>query len=128
MLEHISKVEHQKAKRCEDRFRAGRSALHFQGRLVIVVDDGLATGATMRAAVRSLRARGAQFIVIAAPVGSVEACETLASDADALVCPHQPDPFYAVDQYYEDSRQTSDSEVERCLRAAHPCVRCAGRG
>lgn len=109
-------AERAEAERRERRFRAGLPALHPAGRTVIVVDDGLATGATMRAAVRSLRSRGAEHIVIAIPVGSKQACRSLAREADALICPHQPDPFYAVGMHYHEFDQTRDEEVERLLR------------
>lgn len=116
-LERLTEIESAEAKRREERFRVGLPALAPAGRIVIVVDDGLATGATMRAAVRSLRARGAEHTVIAVPVGSIHACESLGREVDVLVCPHRPEPFNAVGQYYENFDQTSDAEVERCLRA-----------
>ncbi len=116
-LERLTEIERAEAKRREDMFRAGLPALQPAGRIVIVVNDGLATGATMCAAVRSLRARGAEHTVIAVPVGSIDACESLGREVDVLVCPNRPETFYAVGQYYEDFGQTSDLKVERCLRA-----------
>jgi predicted phosphoribosyltransferase len=115
-LEQLAEAERIEAKRREELFRAGLPALGAEGRIVLVVDDGLATGATMRAAVRSLRARGAALTVVAVPVGSVDACSTLAREVDAVVCPHRPEPFYSVGQYYEDFGQTSDTEVVSRLR------------
>jgi putative phosphoribosyl transferase len=99
-------------------------------RTAIVVDDGLATGATARAAVRALRAERPAAIVMAAPVGSVTGCAALRGEADALVCPHQPAAFRAVGHYYGDFAQTSDAEVQRLLREAgrQPSTVAAGDG
>jgi putative phosphoribosyl transferase len=80
-------------------------------RTVIVIDDGLATGATMRAAVAAVRSAGAAVVVAAAPVGAVGACEDLAREADLVVCPWRPDPFRAVGEHYRDFDQVDDAEV-----------------
>lgn len=104
----------------ERRLRDGRRATPVAGRTAILVDDGLATGATMRAAIRSLRTRRAAQIVAAVPVGSHEACSAIASEADELICLYQPSDFYAVGQFYRDFRPTEDEEVLRILRADHP--------
>jgi predicted phosphoribosyltransferase len=106
------------ARHGETRFRAGLQPLHPAGRIVIVVDDGLATGATMRAAVRSLARRGAEHVVVAVPVGAPESCHEIASEVDEFVCLAQPEPFYSVGQHYRIFDQTSDEEVERLLRAS----------
>lgn len=86
------------------------------GRLVIIVDDGLATGATMRAAVTAVRAGGAAYVVAAAPVGAVGTCRDLRGSADLLVCPRRPDPFRAVGEHYSDFHQVSDDEVLALVR------------
>lgn len=96
-------------------YRTDRSALSPEGRIVILVDDGLATGATMEAAVHALRARKPARIIAAAPVGAREACERLASVADEVVCPRVPEPFSAVGQWYADFSETSDQEVRSLL-------------
>lgn len=86
------------------------------GRTVIIIDDGLATGATMRAAVAAVRAAGARWVVAAVPVGAIEACADLERLADQLVCPRRPEPFRAVGEHYRDFAQLSDDEVVRQLR------------
>jgi predicted phosphoribosyltransferase len=83
---------------------------------VIVVDDGLATGATMRAALRSVRQRSPARLVVAVPVGSREACQALRAEADEVVCLHAPASFNAVGSYYLRFDQTSDEEVRRLLQ------------
>lgn len=92
-------------------YRHGRSALDLEDKTVIVVDDGLATGATMRAAITAVRSHGPRRIVAAAPVGSRDTCEQLAQIADQCVCAAQPDPLYAVSLFYRRFAQTSDEEV-----------------
>lgn len=105
------------ARRRELRFRGEAHAPPVAGRIVIVVDDGLATGATMRAALRSLRGRGALRLIVAVPVGSKQAAAALRVDADEVACPELPEPFFAVGEHYQDFAQVEDDEVERLLRA-----------
>jgi len=109
------------ARRREARFRRGRVPLDLRGRVVLLVDDGLATGATMRAAARSVRKAGPAKLVIAAPVGAAETCAALRNEADEVVCPDTPEPFAAVGYFYRDFAATEDAEVERILDefAAH---------
>ena len=96
-------------------YRRDRSALALTDRSVILVDDGLATGATMRASILAVRNRGAAEVVAAAPVGARETCAALGELADAVVCVLMPDPFIAVGAWYADFRPTADDEVIRLL-------------
>jgi predicted phosphoribosyltransferase len=96
-------------------YRGDQEPLALAGRPVIVVDDGLATGATMRAAVATLRAAGAGRLMLAAPIGSQQACQALAERADALVCPWQPPDFHSVSQGYQDFGQISEATVIQIL-------------
>jgi predicted phosphoribosyltransferase len=95
--------------------RAGRSAPSVAGRSVVLVDDGLATGATMRAAVQAVRAGGAATVVVAVPVGAPDVCEELGRLADAVVCPLRPRGLGAVGAWYGDFTQTTDREVRELL-------------
>lgn len=106
------------ARKRETQLRGGRPAPRVAGRIVILVDDGLATGATMRAALRSVKRQRPARLVVAVPVGSVEACAALRSEADEIVCLQQPEPFGAVGTYYRDFMQTTDSEVRQALGQA----------
>jgi predicted phosphoribosyltransferase len=96
-------------------YRGDRPPLDVHHRIVILVDDGLATGATMRAAVRALRAQGAKRLIVAVPVAAPEVCDALRADVDEVVCAATPDPFEAVGLWYEDFSQTSDEEVRTLL-------------
>jgi len=109
--------------RREREYRDGRPAPEIRGQIVILVDDGLATGATMRAAVRALRQQGAAHIVVAVPAGAPETCDTFRDEVDDIVCVITPEPFHAVGLWYDDFSQTTDDEVrdllERVRRGAH---------
>ncbi|MEU5434244.1 phosphoribosyltransferase family protein [Streptomyces sp. NPDC020719] len=100
------------------RYRGGREPLGLKDRVVLVVDDGVATGSTARAACRIARARGAARVVLAVPVAPHDWTTRLGADADELVCPHTPLAFYAVGQFYTDFSQTEDDEVVACLEEA----------
>jgi putative phosphoribosyl transferase len=99
-------------------YLGARSPAPVKGRTVIVVDDGIATGGTARAALKALRKAGAGHIVLAVPVAPADTIETLAGDADEIVCLAAPRQFHAVGQHYDDFRQTSDEEVMRLLAEA----------
>lgn len=92
-------------------YRRGMPAPDIQGKTIILVDDGLATGATMRAAIVSLRDAGAARIVVAVPVGTISACRKIRQEADDLVCLYTPEPFFGVGQWYDNFMQTPDEEV-----------------
>ncbi|MHB8674731.1 MAG: phosphoribosyltransferase [Candidatus Limnocylindrales bacterium] len=117
-LENTVAREMAEARRREEKFRNGHSPSPIRNRVVLVVDDGLATGATMRAAVRSVRSRHPAKLVVAVPVGSDQACAALRDEVDDLVCLYQPDPFYAVGMYYRNFDPVPDSEVQRILSEA----------
>jgi predicted phosphoribosyltransferase len=110
--------ERQELARRERAFRDGRPAVDVQGRTVIIVDDGLATGASMQAAVMALRSRRPAAIVVAVPVASSTACADIRRIADVCVCLRTPEPFFGVGQWYANFGQTTDDEVRALLAAA----------
>jgi len=114
-IEAVSAVQQAEARRRETAFRGGRPAPRIAGRIVILVDDGLATGATMRAAVRAVRRQAPARLVVAVPVGAPAACEMLRSEADEVVALGEPEYFGAVGTFYRDFRQTEDDEVLHLL-------------
>lgn len=107
--------ERRELDRREREYRAGRPPLDVAGKVVILVDDGLATGSSMRAAVRALHSMDPARIVVAVPVGARETCEELELEADEAVCAREPEPFHAVGVWYENFSQTSDEEVRDLL-------------
>ena len=117
-IERITASEMEEAHRRESKFREGRRPPEIEGRTVIVVDDGLATGATMRAAVRSVRQARPTRVIVAVPVGARESCEALAEEADEVVCPHRPEMFFAIGGFYQNFEPTDDEEVRRLLSEA----------
>jgi putative phosphoribosyl transferase len=119
-VEAVARRERAELERRLDRYRAGRPAHPVEGRTVILVDDGMATGSTARAAVRVLRARGARRVVVAVPVASAEAVRALGGVADEVVALRTPTWFLAVGQFYEDFAQTTDQDVTRLLATPVP--------
>jgi putative phosphoribosyl transferase len=118
-VDTITARERAEMMRREELYREGKPPLDVKGKTTILVDDGLAMGSTMLAAVRYVRAAGAVRIVVAAPVGSRQACERLAVEADDIICLESPEPFEAVGQWFRKFDQTSDAEVMELLAAAH---------
>lgn len=110
-------AEIERARTREQRFRAGRPPLQLAGRPVLIVDDGIATGATVHAAVLAARAAGASRVVVAAPVGAVDTVVRLRRVADEVVVPEQPDPFHAVGLWYARFDPVDDAEVAQLLGA-----------
>jgi putative phosphoribosyl transferase len=114
-IELVSERERAELQRREELYRRGRGALRVRDRTIILVDDGLATGATMRAAVKALRHSGAGKIVVAVPVGPHDTCAEIKALADETICLSTPEFFQAVGQYYEDFAQISDDDVRELL-------------
>jgi putative phosphoribosyl transferase len=114
-IDVVAAREQQEIERRELEYRGDLPPVHLRGKKIILVDDGLATGATMRAAVQALRESEASEIIVAVPVGSIQAIERIGREADDIVCPLAPDDFQAVGQFYEDFSQTSDEEVRELL-------------
>lgn len=115
LIDAIADRELAELSRRDELYRGDTSAPQVAGRSALVVDDGLATGASMMAAVRALRALGAAKVVVAVPVGPESVVELFANEADEVVCPYTPTPFRAVSLWYEDFRPTTDAEVQACL-------------
>ena len=117
-IEAVAAAEERELARREQLYRDGRPAPDVRGRIVILVDDGLATGSTMRAAVAALRELGPKRIVVAVPTASPVACAEFAEMVEEAVCAITPEPFYAVGMWYEDFSQTTDEEVRELLARA----------
>ncbi len=122
VLEPVVAQERRELARREAAYRRGLRPLEVAGRTVILVDDGIATGATIEAAAVALRAMNARLIIIAVPVAPRGAVRRLAPHADRIVCPEQPADFMAVGQYYDDFPQLTDAEVVRLLARGKPVV------
>ena len=121
VIDAVAEEERRELERREQAYRDGRPPPDVRGRTVILVDDGLATGSTMRAAVEALRRLGPSRIVVAVPVGAPETCAMIAEVADEAVCAYEPEQFAAVGLWYQDFSQTTDEEVRELLaRAAAP--------
>lgn len=114
----VAEKDEQELLRREQEYRGDRPPVHVRGRTVILVDDGLATGSSMRAAALALKNKQPAQIVVAVPVGSPDTCAEFESVVDKVVCAATPEPFGAVGQWYEDFSQTSDQEVRDLLSGA----------
>jgi putative phosphoribosyl transferase len=114
-LERVIEFERRELERREAAYRDGRKPLDLAGKTVILVDDGLATGATMHAAAQAVRQAEPERIVVAVPVAAAETCDEFRDDVDDVVCAATPSPFLAVGVWYEDFSQTSDDEVRELL-------------
>jgi putative phosphoribosyl transferase len=117
-LDAVTAVEERELTRREHQYRGDRPPPNVAGRTAILVDDGLATGSTMRAAVEALRQEGAARVVVAVPIAPPETCDAFREIVDDIVCARTPEPFYAVGLWYEDFSQTTDEEVRELLERA----------
>ena len=115
VIDQVTMREQQELERRERDYRGDRPPLDVRGRTVMLIDDGLATGSTMRAAVEALREQGPAKIVVAVPVGAAETCEEMQNQADEAICARAPEPFHAVGMWYDDFSQTTDEEVHELL-------------
>jgi putative phosphoribosyl transferase len=125
-LDAIAARERQEVTRRAERYRGSRPRLELRGRRCIVVDDGIATGSTARAACQVARGQGASHVVMAAPVASQLALAGLEDVADEVICLARPEPFYAVGEWYEDFSQTSDADVCALLQRPTGATGSAG--
>ena len=117
-FEAVAAREQEELERRERAYRSSRPAPDVRGRTVILVDDGLATGSTMRAAAAALRQQQPARIVVAVPVAAPQTCDEFRDDVDAIICARTPEPFYAVGLWYRDFSQTTDEEVRDLLARA----------
>jgi predicted phosphoribosyltransferase len=114
-LERVTELEMRELQRRETEYREGRPALELRDRTVILVDDGLATGASMRAAAKALLQHGVAGRIVAVPVAAADVCDALRQEVDEVVCPMMPEEFYAIGAFYDDFSQTTDEEVRELL-------------
>jgi putative phosphoribosyl transferase len=117
-IERVTRIEQKELERRERAYRGARSPLDVSGLTVILVDDGIATGSSMRAAIRALRQMNPAALIVATPVAPQATCDHLRAEVDELICLETPEPFYGVGQFYEDFSQVSDEEVTRLLEEA----------
>ncbi|HWP43652.1 MAG TPA: phosphoribosyltransferase [Blastocatellia bacterium] len=118
VIDAVASREQQELERREVSYRGDRPPLDVRGRCVILVDDGLATGSTMRAAVRAIKQQQPARVVVAVPTASSQTCDEFRSEVDEIICARMPEPFYAVGMWYEDFSQTTDEEVKGLLESA----------
>ncbi len=118
VIDQVAIEEQRELERRERSYRDDRPAPEVRDRTVILIDDGLATGSSMRAAVTALRRQDPARIVVAVPVGAADTCVELGREADEVVCARTPEPFYGVGYWYDDFSQTSDAEVRELLAEA----------
>jgi putative phosphoribosyl transferase len=118
-IDAVAVREQRELERREAAYRGNRPPLNVAGRTVIIVDDGLATGSTMRAAVRALRRMNPRKIIVAVPVAARSTCDQFRAEVDDIVCLRTPEPFQAVGLWYEDFSQTTDEEVHALLDEAN---------
>jgi putative phosphoribosyl transferase len=114
-IDRVIQAERQELQRREQHYRGKRPPLVIHNKIIILIDDGMATGASMQAAVNAVKTHQPKAIVIAVPVSAPETCLALRSQVDELICPNQPIDFHAVSLWYEHFPQTSDAEVIDCL-------------
>jgi putative phosphoribosyl transferase len=119
-IELAAAREQAELERRERVYRGERSPLDIKGKTVILVDDGIATGSSMRAAISALRRRKPARLVVAVPVAPPSTCHRLRAEVDDLVCVETPEPFYAIGQFYRDFSQVTDEEVSDLLERARP--------
>lgn len=117
-IQAVKQKELQELERREKTYRGDEPFPNLQDKVVILVDDGIATGATMRAAIKALRQLKAEKIIVAVPVAANDTCEEMKKLTDGLICPLRPQQFYAVGAWYDDFLQTEDDEVFRLLKDA----------
>lgn len=118
VIEAVTADEQQELLRREQAYRGDHLPLSLENRVVVLVDDGLATGSTMRAAIAAVRQRRPAKVVIAVPVAAPETCDELKAEADEVQCARTPASFFGVGQWYEDFSQTTDEEVRELLQRA----------
>jgi predicted phosphoribosyltransferase len=118
VIDSVAARESRELSRREKLYRPGRPTADVAGRTVILVDDGLATGSTMRAALAALRQMNPAKMIVAVPVAAVPTCEEFRSEVDELVCLESPEPFYSVGFWYDDFSQTTDEEIRELLERA----------
>jgi len=117
-IDEVAQLEQAELERREREYRGNRALPDLRGKVGILVDDGLATGATMRAAAEALRRLGPAKVVVAVPAAAPETCEEFRQEVDEIICAQTPDPFYAVGVWYVDFSPTSDQEVRDLLARA----------
>jgi putative phosphoribosyl transferase len=122
VIDDVAREEQAELERREREYRDDRPPSVLRDRVVLIIDDGLATGSSMKAAVRAVRAHAPARIVVAVPVGAPDTCRDLAHIADEVVCARTPRHFSAVGQWYRDFSQTSDAEVRELLRGDRQTV------
>jgi predicted phosphoribosyltransferase len=118
VIEAVTAHEQEELLRRERAYRGDHPLLSLENRIVALVDDGLATGSTMRAAIAAVKQRRPAKVVVAVPVAAPETCEELKGAADEVQCARTPAPFFGVGQWYEDFSQTTDEEVRELLQRA----------
>lgn len=130
-IDTVAQKEMKELERREQLYRGNRPATDVRGKTVILVDDGLATGATMRAAAAALRMQGPKEIIVAVPVAAETTCDEFRDEVDEVICAATPEPFMAVGLWYKDFSQTSDEEVRELLEVSarnQSRVRAQGQG